>query len=79
MHDLPYSARSGPRVSAVDMRKDFRMVLILRGRGFLKLPDFDQREMIEVFESSAGIQFDRAENRMHTIEAVLVTTIGARR
>ena len=31
----------------------------------------------EVFESSAGIQFEQAENRMHTIKAVLVVTIGA--
>lgn len=31
----------------------------------------------EVFESSAGIQFEQAENRMHTIKAVLVATIGA--
>lgn len=30
----------------------------------------------EVFESSAGIQFEQAENRMHTIKAVLVATIG---
>jgi ornithine carbamoyltransferase len=31
----------------------------------------------EVFESSASIVFDQAENRMHTIKAVLVATIGA--
>ena len=30
----------------------------------------------EVFESPAGIQFDQAENRLHTIKAVLVATIG---
>ncbi|MAU23765.1 MAG: ornithine carbamoyltransferase [Martelella sp.] len=30
----------------------------------------------EVFESSASIVFDQAENRMHTIKAVLVATIG---
>jgi ornithine carbamoyltransferase len=30
----------------------------------------------EVFESPAGIQFEQAENRMHTIKAVLVATIG---
>ena len=29
----------------------------------------------EVFESPAGIQFEQAENRMHTIKAVLVATI----
>jgi ornithine carbamoyltransferase len=31
----------------------------------------------EVFESPASIVFDQAENRMHTIKAVLVSTIGA--
>jgi ornithine carbamoyltransferase len=30
----------------------------------------------EVFESSASIVFDQAENRMHTIKAVLVATLG---
>ena len=30
----------------------------------------------EVFESPAGIQFEQAENRMHTIKAVLVATLG---
>ena len=30
----------------------------------------------EVFESPAGIQFEQAENRMHTIKAVLVATMG---
>lgn len=31
----------------------------------------------EVFESTASIVFDQAENRMHTIKAVLVATLGA--
>ena len=31
----------------------------------------------EVFESEATIVFDQAENRMHTIKAILVATIGA--
>lgn len=30
-----------------------------------------------VFESAASIVFDQAENRMHTIKAILVATIGA--
>lgn len=33
----------------------------------------------EVFESSASIVFDQAENRMHTIKAVMVATVGAAR
>ncbi len=31
----------------------------------------------EVFESPASVVFDQAENRMHTIKAVLVATMGA--
>ncbi len=31
----------------------------------------------DVFESSASIVFDEAENRMHTIKAVMVATLGA--
>jgi ornithine carbamoyltransferase len=31
----------------------------------------------DVFESSASIVFDQAENRLHTIKAILVATIGA--
>src|SRR5262249_53813029 len=31
----------------------------------------------EVFESPASLVFDEAENRMHTIKAVLVATLGA--
>ena len=30
----------------------------------------------EVFESPASIVFDEAENRMHTIKAVMVATLG---
>jgi len=30
----------------------------------------------EVFESRHAIVFDQAENRMHTIKAVLVATLG---
>ncbi|WP_372752225.1 ornithine carbamoyltransferase [Labilibaculum sp.] len=31
----------------------------------------------EVFESSASIVFDEAENRLHTIKAIMVATLGA--
>jgi ornithine carbamoyltransferase len=30
----------------------------------------------EVFESEHSIVFDQAENRMHTIKAVMVATLG---
>jgi ornithine carbamoyltransferase len=31
----------------------------------------------EVFESPANIAFEQAENRMHTIKAILVATLGS--
>ncbi len=31
----------------------------------------------DVFESEAGIQFEQAENRLHTIKAMLVATLGS--
>jgi len=31
----------------------------------------------DVFESSASVVFDEAENRLHTIKAVLVATLGS--
>jgi ornithine carbamoyltransferase len=30
----------------------------------------------DVFESPASIVFDEAENRMHTIKAIMVATLG---
>lgn len=30
----------------------------------------------DVFDSSASIVFDQAENRMHTIKAIMVATLG---
>ena len=30
----------------------------------------------DVFESRVNIVFDQAENRMHTIKAILVATLG---
>ena len=30
----------------------------------------------EVFESSQSVVFDEAENRMHTIKAVIAATLG---
>ncbi len=30
----------------------------------------------EVFESPASIVFDQAENRLHTIKAIMVATLG---
>ena len=64
------------------------MLCIAVGVGALYLPvvamtqmaaEFGISEMEvtdEVFESPASIVFDQAENRMHTIKAILVATIG---
>ena len=30
----------------------------------------------EVFQSAANVAFDQAENRLHTIKAIMVATIG---
>ncbi len=32
----------------------------------------------EVFESDASVVFDQAENRLHTIKAVMVATLGSK-
>ena len=44
---------------------------IYRRRGLTALEVTD-----EVFESPASVVFDQAENRMHTIKAVMVATLG---
>ena len=45
-----------------------------RRRGLTELEITD-----EVFESAASVVFDQAENRLHTIKALLVATLGAGR
>lgn len=42
-----------------------------RGLGALEVTD-------EVFESPASVVFDQAENRMHTIKALMLATLGPR-
>ena len=61
MHCLPAFHNRETKVGA-DMFEDF-------GLAEMEVTD-------EVFESPASIVFDQAENRMHTIKAVLVATIG---
>lgn len=47
------------------------------GRDIKAKYDLDAMEVTDdVFESEASIVFDQAENRMHTIKAVLVATVG---
>ena len=48
------------------------------GRDVFEKFGMDGVEVTEdVFESPASIVFDEAENRMHTIKAVMVATLGA--
>ena len=43
----------------------------------IMLPGLDGIEVTEdVFESEQSVVFDQAENRLHTIKAVMVATIG---
>ncbi len=61
MHCLPAFHNTETTVGA-DIEKEF-------GMSALEVTE-------EVFESPASIVFDQAENRMHTIKAVLVATLG---
>jgi ornithine carbamoyltransferase len=47
------------------------------GEDMFKKFGLDSMEVTdEVFESQASIVFDQAENRVHTIKAVMVATLG---
>ena len=63
MHCLPALHNSETEVG--------RMIREKFGRGAMEVTD-------EVFESPASIVFDQAENRLHTIKAVMVATLGLR-
>jgi len=48
------------------------------GKRIGELYDLDGMEVTEdVFESKASVAFDEAENRVHTIKAVMVATLGS--
>lgn len=61
MHCLP-AFHNAETEMGVQIQKDF-------GISEMEVTD-------EVFESAASIVFDQAENRLHTIKAVLVATLG---
>jgi ornithine carbamoyltransferase len=48
-----------------------RQIYDQRGLAALEVTD-------DVFESPASVVFDQAENRLHTIKALMVATIGYR-
>jgi ornithine carbamoyltransferase len=48
------------------------------GEEIYKKFGLDGMEVVEaVFESEASVVFDEAENRIHTIKAVMVATLGS--
>ena len=49
------------------------MVLSGDGLGLLGIPEMEVTD--EVFESPQSVVFDEAENRMHTIKAVIYATL----
>jgi ornithine carbamoyltransferase len=63
LHDLPALHNTGTGLGQA----------IHDRRGLTELEVTD-----EVFESAASVVFDQAENRMHTIKALMVATIGVR-
>ena len=63
----------------VDLGSRLRMEkrMGLRGRRLYERRGLTALEVTEeVFESRASIVFDQADNRMHTIKAVMVATAG---
>ena len=81
---LPYQvnaalmARTGnPRVRFMHCLPAFHNTETSIGREIQQKFGIDAMEVTdEVFESPASVVFDQAENRMHTIKAVLVATLG---
>ena len=82
---LPYQVNSAlmektgnPRVHFMQCLPAFHNTETTVGKEIQQKFGIDAMEVTEeVFESPASIVFDQAENRMHTIKAVLVATLGA--
>lgn len=72
-------ARTGnPRVRFMHCLPAFHNTVTTVGAEIHEEFGLDAMEVTEeVFESPASIVFDQAENRLHTIKAVLVATLGA--
>lgn len=71
-------AKAGnPRVKFMHCLPAFHNTETTMGKEIQQAFGIDAMEVTdEVFESPASIVFDQAENRMHTIKAVLVATLG---
>ncbi len=66
-----------PRVKFMHCLPAFHNTETAIGKEIQEAHGIDAMEVTdEVFESPASIVFDQAENRMHTIKAVLVATLG---
>jgi ornithine carbamoyltransferase len=81
---LPYqvnselmSATGNPRSKFMHCLPAFHNAETEVGAGIAKDFGIDAMEVTDaVFESNSSIVFDQAENRMHTIKAVLIATLG---
>ncbi|HEY2650570.1 MAG TPA: ornithine carbamoyltransferase subunit F, partial [Solirubrobacteraceae bacterium] len=82
---LPYQINAGtmeltgnPNVKFMHCLPAFHNTDTALGKELYEKYGLDALEVTEeVFESPASIVFDEAENRMHTIKAVLVATLGS--
>jgi ornithine carbamoyltransferase len=73
-------ARAGnPDVRFMHCLPAFHDINTIAGREMMEATDMpDGLEVThEVFESPASVAFDQAENRLHTIKAVMVATLGS--
>jgi ornithine carbamoyltransferase len=71
------AASGNPRVRFMHCLPAFHNLETEVGRDIFERFGMDALEVTEeVFESDAGIQFEQAENRVHSIKALLVATLG---
>lgn len=72
------AASGNPRVRFMHCLPAFHNLETRVGREIHEKFGIDAMEVTEeVFESRAGIQFEQAENRVHSIKALLVATLGS--
>ena len=72
------AASGNPRVRFMHCLPAFHNLETEVGREIKEKFGLDAMEVTEeVFESTAGIQFEQAENRVHSIKALLVATLGS--